>query len=56
MIAVALLLLASTAHAQMKSDAALAVKPGQGTHFVYLVRHGIYDRDTPPRMIVWRTA
>ena len=46
LIAVALLLLAATSHAQIKSDAALAAKPGTGLHFVYMVRHGIYDRDT----------
>lgn len=46
LIAVALVLLAATSHAQMKSDAAGAPKPGTGLHFVYMVRHGIYDRDT----------
>lgn len=27
-------------------SAAPATRPGSGIHFVYLVRHGIYDRDT----------
>jgi len=50
LVAVVLVAFATpAASAQMASDAranAPAAKPGTGIHFIYLIRHGVYDRDT----------